>query len=92
MRVRLMGQGQYRLEDAAQSKLDANAVAALEAEDVETLDRNIQAMWKLVQSDGAPLDVDELAAPDVILSPADLTLKETRALFRDEGLVPELPA
>ncbi|MGI9557576.1 MAG: PspA-associated protein PspAA [Solirubrobacterales bacterium] len=95
MIVRLMGQGQYRLDDAAQSKLDQlddNAVAALEAEDVETLDGNIQAMWELVQADGTPLDADELVASDVIIPPADLTIEETRALFSDQGLVPDLPS
>ncbi|MFQ5425687.1 MAG: hypothetical protein ACE5EV_01245 [Gaiellales bacterium] len=94
MIVRLMGQGQYRLDDEAQVKLDElddAAVAALEAHDVEALDDSIEAMWNLVQSEGAPLADDDLASSDVIIPPADLTLEETRALFSDHGLVPDLP-
>ena len=49
-------------------------------------------MGELLQSDGTPHDADELVASDVIIPLADLTLKETRALFSYEVLVPDLPA
>ena len=95
MIVRLMGHGQYRLDDAAQSKLDAlddAAVAALEANDEAGLDSNIESMWQLVESEGEPLPEEDITPSDVIIPPADLTLEETRALFSDQGLVPDLPS
>jgi hypothetical protein len=39
----------------------------------------------------ARLTDDDLSASDVIIPPSDLTLEETRKLFSDDGLVPDLP-
>ncbi len=49
-------------------------------------------MAQLVREEGERLPDDELAASDLIIPPSDLTLEETRALFSDEGLIPDLPA
>jgi hypothetical protein len=92
--VRLMGEGQYRVDDSAREKLNAlddEAMAALEASDEERLDSKLQEMWDLVQSEGDPLPPDDLSPSDVLIPPADLTLEETRELFQDEGLIPDLP-
>ena len=34
---------------------------------------------------------EDLSASDLIIPPSDLTLEETRKLFSDEGLIPDLP-
>jgi hypothetical protein len=49
-------------------------------------------MWRLVQAQGARLADDELASSDVIIPPSDLTLEETRMLFAEHGLVPDIPS
>jgi hypothetical protein len=95
MIVRLMGEGQYRVDDGLLTQLDGlddQCVAALEREDEAELDRNLDAMWRLVQAQGARLADDELAASDVIIPPSDLTLEETRMLFAEHGLVPDIPS
>jgi chromosome condensin MukBEF complex kleisin-like MukF subunit len=92
--VRLMGEGQYRIDDSVREKLNAlddEAMAALEANDEERLDAKLQEMWDVVQSEGDALPPDELSPSDVLIPPADLTLDETRELFQDEGLIPDLP-
>lgn len=94
MIVRLMGAGQYRLDDSAATQLndlDDQAVAALERNDEEELDRCLDAMWRMVQAQGQPLPVDELTTSDVVIPPSDLTLEETRLLFAEHGLIPDLP-
>jgi hypothetical protein len=48
-------------------------------------------MWDLVQSEGSALAADDLSPSDVLIPPADLTLEETRELFQDGGLIPDLP-
>jgi hypothetical protein len=48
-------------------------------------------MWQLVQERGERLADDELASSDLIIPPSDLTLEETRRLFSEEGLIPDLP-
>jgi hypothetical protein len=89
-----MTAGQYRLDDGLRTRLnelDEQAVAALERGDEEALDAHVEQMWDLVKREGEELPVDSLEASDVIIPPADLTLDETRALFSDEGLIPDLP-
>jgi hypothetical protein len=94
--VRLMGEGQYRIDDELRSQLDeldTRAVSALEGGDEATLDELLDEMWKLVQERGEALPEDDLSSSDLIIPPSDLTLEETRALFSsDEGLIPDLPA
>jgi hypothetical protein len=90
-----MGEGQYRIDEEVRSELDGldeQAQAALDADDEPALDRVLDEMWNLVRERGERLPDDELAASDLIIPPSDLTLEETRRLFSDEGLVPDLPA
>jgi hypothetical protein len=93
--VRLMNEGQYEVGDslvARLNELDDKALAALEANDEAELDAQLDEMWSLVQADGRRLPDDDLHASDLIIPPSDLTLEETRQLFSDEGLIPDVPA
>ncbi|HKY12615.1 MAG TPA: hypothetical protein VJL85_04660 [Gaiellaceae bacterium] len=95
MIVRLMGEGQYRIDDELLNQLnelDVQAQAAMDAEDEPALDDKLDQMWQLVRDRGEQLSDDELSASDLIIPPSDLTLEETRKLFSDEGLIPDLPA
>ena len=94
MIVRVMGEGQYRIDDGLRdrlNRLDEQAVAALERDDESELDRVLEEMAELVRGEGAPLAEDDLSPSDVVIPPSDLTLEETRRLFSEEGLVPDLP-
>ena len=94
MIVRLMGEGQYSVDDGLREQLndlDERAQGALEADDEAALDDMLDQMWQLVRSRGERLADDDLSASDVIIPPSDLTLEETRKLFSDDGLVPDLP-
>jgi hypothetical protein len=92
--VRLMGEGQYRIDEELRgelNELDDRAQAAIDANDEPELDGKIDEMWQLVQERGERLADDELESSDLIIPPSDLTLDETRRLFSDEGLIPDLP-
>jgi hypothetical protein len=92
--ARLMGDGQYRIDEALRGELNAldeQAEAALDADDEPALDGVLDEMWRLVRERGGRLPEDELSPSDLIIPPSDLTLEETRRLFSDEGLVPDLP-
>ena len=94
MIVRLMGEGQWRIDDALRERLnglDNEAVAALDRDDEGELDAKLDEMWQLVKSEGEQLPDEDLAPSDVIIPPSDLTLEETRQLFEGEGLIPDLP-
>ena len=94
MIVRLMGEGQYRIDEelhAELDRLDERALAALDAEDEVELDARLDDMWRLVRERGERLPDDDLHASDLIVPPSDLTLEETRQLFSEQGLIPDLP-
>jgi hypothetical protein len=92
--VRLMGEGQYRVDDSLRERLnqlDDQAMAALEASNEVDLDQRLEQMFALVRAEGEPLPDDDLSTSDVIIPPADLTLEETRELVSHDGLIPDLP-
>ena len=94
MIVRVMGEGQYRVESDAVGRLnelDERAQEALERDDEGELGRYLDEMAGLVRREGEKLPDDELAASDAIVPPNDLTLEETKQLFSAQGLIPDLP-
>ncbi len=94
MIVRLMNEGQYRVDDGLRTRLnelDEQAAAALERSDEDALDAHLEQMWDLVKREGEALPMESLETSDVLIPPSDLTLEETRALFSEDGLIPDLP-
>ena len=94
MIARLMGEGQYSVDDELReqlNELDDRAVQALEADDEPALDGVLDEMWELVRGRGERLPDDDLSASDIVIPPSDLTLEETKKLFSENGLVPDLP-
>lgn len=95
MIVRLMGEGQFKASDdllGRLNELDERAQAAADAGDETELDRLLDEMWSLVQSEGERLADDALDPSDVLIPPSDLTLEETKRLFSEQGLIPDPPA
>jgi hypothetical protein len=95
MIVRLMGEGQFQVDDSLVdnlNELDDRAQAAVEAENEPELDRLLDEMWSLVREQGERLADDDLSTSDIVIPPSDLTLEETRRLFSHEGLIPDPPA
>ena len=94
MIVRVMGEGQWRVDDALSeelNRLDDEALAALQREDEEGVDRILEQMAELVRTRGEQLPPEDLSPSDAIIPPSDLTLEETHELFEGEGLIPDLP-
>ena len=94
MIVRVMGEGQWRVDDGLKdelNRLDDEALAALQREDQEGVDRILEQMAELVRTRGEQLPPEDLSPSDAIIPPTDLTLEETHELFEGEGLIPDLP-
>ena len=92
MIVRIAGEGQYRLPDQDEGRLnelDNQAVAAVEQGDKTGFQELWSQMLELVASDGNELDDEELVESDVILPPRDITFDEACAEFTGEGLIPD---
>lgn len=95
MIVRIMGEGQWRVDEAdaaALNELDAAAEAALEAGNEDEFRAKLRELAQLVRDRGSRLDDADLSASDGIVPPDDLSLEEARELFSGDGLIPDLPA
>jgi hypothetical protein len=90
--VRIAGEGQFRIPDGDQERLnelDNAAVEAVDAGDEGRFHELWGQMLALVCADGNALDEDELVESDIILPPRDTTLDEARHEFTGEGLIPD---
>ena len=93
MIVRLMGEGQWEIDDelaARLHELDAATERALEAEDQDALHAALTELADAVKAGGERLDDDVLVPSDLIVPPVDLTLEEAHELMHGEGLLPDV--
>jgi PspA-Associated protein len=94
MIVRLMGEGQWRVDDDVRARieeLDADTENAVASGDEHAVRAALQAIHDLVRTSGEQLQHAHLGASDVVVPPADLSLGEARELLHGDGLIPELP-
>lgn len=92
MIVRILGEGQFRLPDAAAGTLNAideRLEAAVAASDEAGFTTELAALVAAVRSHGAPLPEDELVGSDAVVPDPDTTLDEARSLLSEEGLIPD---
>ena len=95
MIVRVMGEGQWRVDGDIQQRLndlDDEVARALEAGDEETMRGKLRELADLVKTEGEKLPDEDLHPSDAIVPPDDLSLDEARELLSGEGLIPDLPA
>jgi len=93
--VRLMGEGQYEIDDEVAkglNDLDGQAAQALERGEENELRELLRRMAEAVRTNGARVPDDDLTPSEGIVPPDDLSLDEARELFEGEGLIPDLPA
>jgi hypothetical protein len=92
--IRLMGEGQYRVDEGALAELnelDDAASSALDRGDEEDFRAQLERLAERVRALGRPLADEDLHPSDLLVPPSDLSLEEARELFSDEGLIPDLP-
>jgi hypothetical protein len=91
MIVRILGEGQRRIDEAALNglnDLDTSLVSAVESGDETTFSSALAALLDKVRELGAPLSDDEIVPSDLVLPSSDASLAEVRELLGDEGLIP----
>jgi hypothetical protein len=90
MIVRLLGEGQFRVDDGTAAKLtalDKDLDAAVRDDKGDTFSAALHAAVALVRTSGEPLGADEIATAEYILPFADATVDEVRKLLAD-GTIP----
>lgn len=93
MIVRILGEGQWRIENAVRAELnslDDEVEEAVRADDQVRLGAALSQLHDRVRAIGVELPLDELADSDLILPETDASLAEVRALLSEsgEGLIP----
>lgn len=94
MIVRILGEGQWRIESTGRAELnvlDDEIEAAVQADDQTSLGEALLRLHDRVRAIGTEVPIDELADSDLILPETDASLAEVRALLSEsgEGLLPD---
>ncbi len=92
MIVRIMGEGQYRLDEECLKRvnvLDNAGVKAVEANDEDAFHAAFEEMLDIIRKEGEHLGDAEIETSDVIVPPADTSFAEAAADFSGEGLIPD---
>ena len=87
MIVRIMAEGQYRLDE-----LDDLVVARVEAGDEAGYTTAFSELLSFVRENGSALGPDALEGSDFMLPPAYLSFDEAGNEFTGEDLIPDPPA
>jgi hypothetical protein len=90
MIIRILGEGQFRVDDATAAELqalDVDVESAVERNDQGALTAALGALLVRARQ-GTPLPPDSLEPSDVIIPYEDATIDEVRKLLTDEGLIP----
>ncbi len=91
MIIRIMGEGQWRLDDdslESLNPLDAALESALEGGAEDAFRSALHDLLEAVRRQGTPLADDELLDSDLILPPPDASGDDVRELLGNEGLIP----
>jgi hypothetical protein len=91
MIIRILGEGQLKLEDAAVdelNKLDADLEKAVERDDGAGFVSALHALLARAREVGVALPPDAIEPSDLILPREGATIDEVRELLTDGGLIP----
>ena len=91
MIVRILGEGQYDVDDSeldGLNVLDSAVEGAVEAGDEAAFAVALDQLLVGVRKAATAHDPQSLDESDLILPPADATIDEVRELLADDGLIP----
>jgi hypothetical protein len=91
--VRILGEGQFNLDDAhadVLNSLDAGLESSVESGDEAAFRAALSDLLTKVRTLGTPLPDDSLEPSDAVLPSSDSALEEVREMLTttDEGLIP----
>jgi hypothetical protein len=89
--VRILGEGQLRLDDSATSELnelDAKLEATVERNDESGFRSALSDLLAQVRSVGSPVEPGALEPSELILPAEGATMAEVRQLLTGDGLIP----
>lgn len=91
MIVRILGEGQFSIDDATAASLnglDTQLADAVERGDETAFRSALTGLLSRVRAAGTPVPPDNLSPSELILPYEDADLAEVRKLMSDGGLIP----
>jgi hypothetical protein len=91
MIVRILGEGQLRVDDEAVSELnelDARLESTVEHNDESAFEPALQELLARVRAIGRPVEPSELEPSELILPGEGATMADVRKLLAGDGLIP----
>jgi hypothetical protein len=91
MIVRILGEGQFHVDDGAAdelNELDTKITAAVERDDQEGFKPALDELVTRVRALGTPVDPATLEPSDLILPGEGATMAEVRQMLTGDGLIP----
>ncbi len=91
MIVRILGEGQFQLDETditELNRLDSELETAVDHNDEAAFTAALHGMLARVRAQGSPLPADALEPSDLILPRPDSSMDEVRKLLTDDGLIP----
>jgi len=89
--VRILGEGQFRVDDAAAAELnqlDTDLETAVDQGDEAAFTDALTRLLASVRANSSPLPTDILEPSDLILPSEDSSMDDVRKMLTDEGLIP----
>jgi hypothetical protein len=91
MIVRILGEGQFDVDEAATADLnvlDSALEKAVNSGDEAAFRSALTALLGRVREIGTPAAADTLAPSDLILPYADADIEDVKAMLKEDGLIP----
>ena len=90
MIVRILGDGQFKLDDKLidrLNKIDNEMVDHVAKGDQADFRKDLQSLISAVKEQGEPLDPLDLIQSDLIIPPEDLSFEEAKKIFSGQGII-----
>jgi hypothetical protein len=94
--VRVMGQGQYRVNEETVKKINDidNAIVQIlqnaDKSDDQEFKAKITRLVQIITSEGQKLDDKEIVESDIIVPDSVISVNEAKKVFQGEGIIPDL--
>ena len=91
MIIRILGAGQYQVDDRHLDELNAlddRLNTAVQAGDLAAFGAALTALVEAIRAAGTPVPDDALTPSDLVVPDQDADLAQVQALLRDDGLIP----
>lgn len=90
MIIRILGEGQFKLDDRhldRLNKIDNEIVEHVSRSDKVEFRRDLAKLISIIKEEGEPLDPVEIVPSDVIIPPGDMSIAEAKKVFCGQGLI-----